>query len=126
MALLTTLFETQWIASLNHRNGYFKKCKLQCDEFFLPSPCKFEKDGLWLDLEQELFESADDDVQAMSRAKTKIPLTVHCLLINWLGSGLAGLNNFSNDEEVLTLVFSLLVVSTSARYFRNENQTPLV
>ena len=44
-----------------------KKCKLQCDEFFLPSPCKFEKDGLRLDLEQELFESADDDNDVMSK-----------------------------------------------------------
>ena len=73
--LLTTLFATQWIiVSQIHRKGvrtllfFKKKCKLLCCyDFFLPSPCKFEKDGLRLDLEQELFESADDDNDVMSK-----------------------------------------------------------
>jgi len=39
-----------------------------CQYFlFKSSPCKFEKDGLRLDLEQELFESADDDNDVMSK-----------------------------------------------------------
>ena len=72
--LLTTLFATQWIiVSQNHRKGvrtllFFKKNVNYCVVMiFLPSPCKFEKDGLRLDLEQELFESADDDNDVMSK-----------------------------------------------------------
>ena len=120
--LLTTLFATQWIiVSQNHRKGvrtllFFKKCKLLCCyDFFYLRHANLRKMGCGLTSSRSCLKVLMMIMMwcpsLMSRAKTKIPLTVHCLLINWLGSGLAGLNNFSNDEEVLTLVFSLLVVS---------------
>ena len=91
---------------------FFKKCKLLCCyDFFYLRHANLRKMGCGLTSSRSCLKVLMMIMMwcpsLMSRAKTKIPLTVHCLLINWLGSGLAGLNNFSNDEEVLTLVFSL-------------------